>query len=301
MVGNKGLKLLCAVIASLFIGPFFLSRVVALESPLGFQGMEGDPSSIPTGEAGAKDALDKSPRHHEWVKIPITGSQTKLNSFMVYPERKDKVPVVIVIMEIFGLTDWVRAVADHLAEDGFIAVAPDLLSGRGPGGGGTEAFGARHDVIKAVSNLSSSDVANMLNAVADYATALPSATQKFATVGFCWGGGQSFAYAAAQPKLGAAVVYYGVSPALEALDAINAPVLGLYGEDDTRVVTTIEPAEKKMTALGKVYIKHIYKGAGHAFLRAQQDRSGGNLEASKQAWPATVEFLKKYLEQGLIQ
>ena len=120
---------------------------------------------------------------------------TKLNSFIVYPERKDKVPVVIVIMEIYGLTDWVRGVADRLAADGFIAVAPDLLSGRGPAGGGTGAFAGRDDVVKAVSGLLPAQVATMLDAVKDFATSLPAATQKFATVGFCWGGGQSFRYA----------------------------------------------------------------------------------------------------------
>jgi carboxymethylenebutenolidase len=199
-------------------------------------------------------------------------------------------------MEIFGLSDWIRAVTDQLAADGFIAIAPDLLSGRGPDGGGTDSFPSRDDVVKAVSSLSSAEVATMLTAVADYATDLPAATGKFATVGFCWGGGMSFSYATARPELGAAVVYYGVSPPLESLDKISAPVLGLYGEDDARVVSTVKPAEEKMKMLGKVYVSHIYKGAGHGFLRMQGERSGANVEASRQAWPATIEFLKKYLE-----
>lgn len=250
----------------------------------------------PTGETGAKAALEKSPRHHEWVKIAVPGSDVKLSSLVAYPERKEKAPVVIVIHEIYGLTDWIRAVADQLAADGFLAIAPDLLSGKGPGGGGTEAFASRDDVVKAVRDLSPTQVAGMLDAVKSYGTSLPAATQKFGTVGFCWGGAQSFVYAAAQPNLGAAVVYYGTSPTTEALTAIRAPVLGLYGEDDARVTTTIPPTAEKMKELGKVYITHIYKNAGHGFLRAQEDRSGANLEASRQAWPATIEFLRKNLE-----
>ena len=252
--------------------------------------------AVPPGEAGAKAALDKSPRHHEWVKIGLPGTEIKLNTFVAYPERKDKGPVVMVIMEVYGLTDWIRSVADSLAASGFIAIAPDLLSGRGPGGGGTEAFANRDDVVKAVRDLAPDQVTMMLNTVKDYGTSLPAANGKFATVGFCWGGGQSFSYATVQPKLSAAVVYYGTSPSLETLSAIHAPVLGLYGEDDARVTTTVGPAEEKMKALGKVYITPIYKGAGHGFLRAQEDRNGANLEAARQAWPATIEFLKKNLE-----
>jgi carboxymethylenebutenolidase len=255
-----------------------------------------DTVPIPPGEVGAKSALDTSVRHHEWVKITLPGTEVKLNTFVAYPERKDKAPVVVVIQEIYGLTDWIRAVADRLAGDGFIAVAPDLLSGKGPGGGGTEAFASRDDVVKAVRDLSAPDVLSMLNAVSGYGISLPAATQKFATVGFCWGGAQSFYYATAQPNLSAAVVYYGTSPTQEALAAIRAPVLGLYGEDDARVTSTIGPAAEKMKELGKTYITHIYKGAGHGFLRAQDERGGANLEASRQAWPATIEFLRKNLQ-----
>jgi carboxymethylenebutenolidase len=280
MVRKCVLMLLCAAVVNLFIVPLCRS----------------DLGPIPAGETEAKAALEKSPRHHEWVNIPVSGSKTELSSFIVFPERKDKSPVIIVIMEIYGLTDWLRAVTDRLAADGFIAIAPDLLSGRGPNGGGTEAFADRSDVVKAVSALSSAQVVTMLDAVKDYAISLPAATQKFATVGFCWGGGQSFHYATVQPKLGASVVYYGVSPPLEALNAFSAPVLGLYGEDDARVVSTVKPAEEKMKELGKIYITHIYKGAGHGFLRAQEERNGANLEASKQAWPATIQFLRQNLE-----
>jgi len=252
--------------------------------------------TIPPGEAGAKAALEKSPRHHEWVSIAVPGVDTKVSTFVAYPERKDKAPVVIVIHEVYGLTDWIRAVADRLAGEGFIAVAPDLLSGKGPGGGGTDKFASRDDVVKAVRDLTAAEVAAALDAVSRYGRGLPAAKDKFATVGFCWGGTQSFAYATVQPGLAAAVVYYGTSPALEALGAIRAPVLGLYGEDDARVNATVGPAAEKMKELGKTFVTHTYKGAGHGFLRAQDGRDGANMDASKQAWPVTIDYLKKYLE-----
>jgi carboxymethylenebutenolidase len=269
---------------------------VAMVNPFVAQFALAGAGPIPAGEAGAKSALEKSPRHHEWVNIAVPGTDVKLSSFVAYPERKDKAPVVIVIQEVYGLTDWIRGVADQLAADGFIAIAPDLLSGKGPGGGGTAEFASRDDVVKAVRDLAQDQTVKMLDGVKDYGTGLPAATGKFGTVGFCWGGGQSFYYATAQPGVSAAVVYYGTSPPLEALASIRAPVLGLYGEDDARVTATIPPAAEKMKALGKVYITHIYKGAGHGFLRAQDDRDGANLEASRQAWPATIEFLRKNLE-----
>jgi len=275
----------------------FLSLLLAvLLTPLpGGAAGPGD-GPIPSGEAGAKSALELSPRHHEWADIAVPGKEGKVSAFVAYPERKDKAPVVIVIHEIYGLTDWVRAVADRLAAEGFIAIAPDFLSGRGPGGGGTDKFGSRDDVVKAVRDLGAQEVVTILDAVSRYGKGLPAAKGKFATIGFCWGGGQSFHYATVQPDLGAAVVYYGTSPAPEALRTIRAPVLGLYGGDDARVNATVGPAEASMKELGKTFITHTYPGAGHGFLRAQDGRDGGNLSASGKAWPATIEFLKKSLE-----
>lgn len=274
-----------------------LSLLLAiLAFPVPVRGAGPDAGAIPPGEAGAKAALERSPRHHEWVDIAVPGKDGKLSAFVAYPERKDKAPVVIVIQEIYGLTDWIRAVADRLAADGFIAIAPDLLSGRGPGGGGTAKFGSRDDVVKAVRDLKPQEVVAMLDAVSRYGTTLPAAKRKFATVGFCWGGGMSFHYATAQPELGAAVVYYGTSPDSESLRKIRAPVLGLYGGDDARVNATVGPAAAKMKELGKTYVTHTYPGAGHGFLRAQDERDGANMAAAKKAWPATIEHLMKYLE-----
>jgi carboxymethylenebutenolidase len=252
--------------------------------------------TLPPGEEQAKEALNKSPRHGELVDVKLPGGML-LKTWIVYPERKDKAGVVIVIHEIFGLSDWIRSVADQLAKEGFIAVAPDLLSGKGPGGGGTESAASRDDVVKLVRELKPEETTARLNAVRDWAVKLPAANGKSGTVGFCWGGSQSFAYAAAQPALNAAVVYYGTAPSEEtALAAIKAPVLGHYGGDDARVDATIEPTDAAMKKLGKNYEHVLYEGAGHGFLRAQSGRDGANLRATKQAWPKTIAFLKENLK-----
>ncbi len=253
--------------------------------------------SPPPDEEGALEALNSSPRHGEWVDVPLAGSDTPVRTWAVYPERSDDAPVVIVIMEIYGMTDWIRSVADQFAAEGFIALAPDLLSGMGPNGGGTESLGTRDDVVAMVRQLSSDEAMKRLDAVRAYAATIPSATDKVGVVGYCWGGTTSFAYAVHQPDLDAAVVYYGTSPAEGSpYDAINAPVLGLYGGDDQRVDATIPTARSAMDALGKPYEVHVFEGAGHGFLRAQNDRDGANMRATEQAWPRTVEFFRQHLE-----
>jgi carboxymethylenebutenolidase len=249
-------------------------------------------SSIPPAEAGAKGALEKSPRHGEFVDVQVPGMKVPLKTFVVYPERKDNAPVVIVIHEIFGLTDWVRSVADQLAADGFIAIAPDLLSGRGPDGGGTESISGEK-VRDLVRGLKPDEVVTRLNAVRDYGMKLPASNKKTATIGFCWGGMMSFHYATAQPGLGAAVVYYGTSPEHDAAyGKVKAPVLGVYGSDDQRVNATIPKAKEQMTKQKKSYDARIYEGAGHGFLRAQDGREA-NAKAAREAWPATVQFLRE--------
>jgi carboxymethylenebutenolidase len=252
--------------------------------------------SLPAAEETAKAALEKSPRHGEYVDVKQPGGGAPIRTWVVYPERKDKAGVVIVIHEIYGLTDWIRGVADQLAREGFIAVAPDLISGLGPGGGGTESAGSRDDVVKLVRGLSNAEAYARLDAVRDYAVKLPAANGRSATIGFCWGGARSFGYAAAQPGLNAAVVYYGTSPEAGEYARIQAPVLGLYGGDDARVNATIAPAEAEMKKLGKTYEPHVYEGAGHGFLRAQEGRDGANRKATQQAWPRTIAFLKQHLK-----
>jgi carboxymethylenebutenolidase len=254
-----------------------------------------DPS-IPPSADDAKSALEKSPRHGEWIDVPQPSGGTPIRTWISYPERKDKAGVVIVIQEVYGLTDWIRVVADQLAREGFIAVAPDMISGLGPGGGGTDSVASRDDAAKLVRGISPEEAIKRLNAVRDWAMRLPAANGKTATLGFCWGGGRSFAYAAAQPGLDAAVVYYGSSPEAAELSTIKAPVAGFYGGDDARVNATIPPAEAQMKRLGKVYETHIYEGAGHGFLRDQAGRDGANLKATKEAWPRTLAFLGERLK-----
>jgi len=251
-------------------------------------------ASLPPPEEYARQHLDRSPRHGEWVKIQ--DNRDTIEAWVVYPERSTKAPVVIVIHEIYGLTDWIRAVADQLAAEGFLAIAPDLVSGKGPGGGGTASVD-RQEVVKLVRGLAWEEVTRRLNATARYATALPAATKRFAVVGFCWGGGTAFRYAAEQPELSAAVVYYGPSPEPELAARIHCPVLGLYGGDDARVNETIPPIEEAMRKLSKRYEKEIYPGAGHGFLRQQSGREGANQRASAAAWPRTIRFLRELLEQ----
>jgi carboxymethylenebutenolidase len=250
--------------------------------------------SIPPDAEQAAGVLAKSPRHGEWVDVTMPDG-LKLSTWVVFPERKEKAGVVIVIHEIFGLSDWVRGVADRLAADGFIAVAPDLLSGMGPNGGGTASLG--DTVTSEIRKLTPEQVVARLDAVRTYALALPAANGKLGVVGFCWGGAASFNYATAQPKLDAAVVYYGTSPSdPQAYARISAPVLGNYGSDDARVNATIPLAEEQMKKLGKSYTANVYDAAGHGFLRQLSGREGANLKAAQQAWPATITFFRERLK-----
>lgn len=242
----------------------------------------------------AKKRLDDSPRHLEWVKIK-QGSR-EVNSFIAFPEVKDKAPVVIVIHEIFGLTDWVRGVCDQLAADGCIAIAPDLLSGSAPNGGGTAELGGGDGVRKAISSLPPDQITADLNAVLAYGKKLPAANGKFAVAGFCWGGGQSFRFATNSKDIKAAMVFYGSAPESEAdISKINAPVYGFYGENDNRINAGIPAATEAMKKAGKVYEPVTYTGAGHGFMRAGEDPAGNeaNKKGREDAWKRISAILKK--------
>ncbi len=252
--------------------------------------------TVAPSEERAKEALNSSPRHGEFVDVSYPGHEFPINTWVVYPESSGKAPAVIVIHEIYGLTDWIRSVADQLAADGFIALAPDFISGLGPDLGGTESVESRDDIVRLIRGLSVGEVTSRLHAVREHALSIPAANGKISTMGFCWGGAMSFHYATELPDLDAAVVYYGTSAQTDRLQHISAPVLGLYGEDDARVNVTIEPAADEMKRLGKHFEYHIYPGAGHGFLRNQSGRDGANLNASSQAWRETVEFLGRNLK-----
>jgi carboxymethylenebutenolidase len=243
----------------------------------------------------AKARLDKSPRHQEFVKVKQ--GDREIQSFIVFPEVKDKATAVLVIHEIFGLSDWVRSVADQLAEAGYIAIAPDLLSGMGPKGGGTSDFaGGRDGVMKAVSSLPPKQVTADLNAVAEYVSKLPACNGKLVVGGFCWGGGQTFRYATNNPSIKAAFVFYGTGPDKEEdIARIMCPVYGFYGGNDARVNATIPRSTELMKKAGKTYEPVTYEGAGHGFMRAGEapDASEANKKARDDAWQRWKELLKK--------
>ena len=254
-----------------------------------------DDAALPAGAAEARARLNSSPRHGEWAAIQ-TAAGDSIRAWVVYPERRDKAPVVVVIHEIFGLTPWIRGVADQLAADGFIAIAPDLLTAKELAG--TPEDGPPPDQARAaIGTLDPRDVQRHLDATARYGMSLPAATQKYGVVGFCWGGTAAFQHALHSPDLDAAVVYYGSTPRDADFGVIRAPVLGLYGGDDNRVNATIPVADTGMRAAGKSYESRVFPGAGHGFLRAQTDSARGpaNLAATRDAWPATIAFFRKHL------
>jgi carboxymethylenebutenolidase len=240
----------------------------------------------------AKAKLAKSPRHQEWVSIKH-GDRT-VQAFVVYPEVKEKAPVVLVIHEIFGLSNWARSMADDLAAAGYIAIAPDLLSGMGPNGGGSSAFPDQDATVKAVSNLNPDVVTTDLDATADYAKKIPASNGKLAVTGFCWGGGKSFAFATHRHDLSADFVFYGPGPDADAIKSITAPVYGFYAGNDARIGATVPDTTEAMKAAGKKYEPVTYEGAGHGFMRAGEapDASPANQKAREEGLKRLTGLLK---------
>lgn len=252
----------------------------------------------------AKKKVDASPRHHEWVNLK-SGNRT-VSAFVVYPEVKTKATSIVVIHEIFGMSDWVQMEADELAEAGYIAIAPDLLSGMGPNGGGTSSLDSTA-IGKAIRDLPPDQITADLNAAADYVGKLPAANGKVAVTGFCWGGTQSFRFATNRPTLAAAFVFYGTGPeTAEATAAIKAPVYGFYAGNDARIGATLAKTTEMMKAANKTYEPVTYEGAGHGFMRAGdappppadadqklRDAYAGNKKARDEAWTRWKALLKK--------
>jgi carboxymethylenebutenolidase len=242
----------------------------------------------------AKARLEKSPRHLEWVTVKHDGREVKC--FVAYPEVKDKATAVVVIHEIFGLTDWVRSVTDQLAEAGYIAIAPDLLSGAGPNGGGTESLGGADGARGKIGSLPPSQVTADLAAAVQYVKALPACNGKVAVGGFCWGGTQTFRFVTANSEVKAGLVFYGSGPdKAEDIAKIQAPVYGFYGGNDARVNASIPKSEALMKETGKKYEPVIYDGAGHGFMRAGEDPEGNaaNKKAREEGWKRVKELLGK--------
>jgi carboxymethylenebutenolidase len=237
--------------------------------------------TLPMASLPAQDwavaKLEKSPRHGEWADIVHDGRT--LRAFVVYPESKDKAPAVVVVHEIFGLTDWVRGVCDDLAAAGYLAIAPDLLSGQTYEG----IDGAR----AAIGKLPPEQVSADLEATADYVRKLLAADGKLAIVGFCWGGAQAFRFAGSGVDLQAAFVFYGNGPdSLAEAGRIKAPVFGFYAENDARVNATLPRTAEVMKEAGRLFEPVTYPGAGHGFMRAGEapDASEANRKARDEAW-----------------
>lgn len=246
------------------------------------------------GQDWAKARLEKSPRHLEFVKVKH--GDREVTSFIAFPEVKDKATAVVVIHEIFGLTDWVRGVTDQLAEAGYIAIAPDLLSGTAPGGGGTDKLGGGDAVRRAIQGLPPDQITADLNAVVDYVGKLPACNGKVVVAGFCWGGSQSFRFATNNKNIKAAYAFYGSGPDKEdELKRIVCPVYGFYGGNDMRVNATIPKSTELMKKLGKVYEPVTYEEGRHGFMRAGEDPKSdeGNKKAREDAWKRWKELLKK--------
>jgi len=273
-------------------------QAVAIDGHAGHGGHDGAPGGqqaegIPASGANAAARIAASPRRGQWVAIKV-GATDSVMAWVVYPQQTAaRAPVVIAIHENTGLTTWARNVADQLAADGFIGIAPDLLTMKRTGNLTTE--WSSDSGRAAIGTLGNDDAQRMLDAVAKYGMSLPQAAPKYGVVGFCWGGARSFLHATHAPALGAVVVYYGSTPPPEAMATIRAPVLGLYGGNDARITAAVPGTDSTMKRLGKSYEYSIFEGAGHGFLRGQEGGEGANMKAAVQAWPRTIAFFRKHL------
>jgi carboxymethylenebutenolidase len=266
---------------------------VSAPDPVASAAPASSPAPVPgSAPSSAQTRLETSPRHGEWVRIERPGRT--LHAYVAYPQVATKAPAIVVIHENRGLNDWARAVADRLGEHGVIALAPDLLSGMAPGGGKTSDFPSEDAAREAISALPAAQVAQDLQAAADFVTALPAADGTLLVAGFCWGGARTWEFANARPGVAAAFVFYGTGPQdASGVANITAPVHGFYGGADARVNATIDKTAELMRAAGKRFEPVIYEGAGHAFLRAGEaaDASLENRRAWEQGWERWLSLL----------
>lgn len=283
---------------------------------------QGTPGLPPSNNSAAA-RLAASPRHAEWVKIAWQpGSRDSIMAWVVYPKSSRKAPVVVVVHEIFGLSTWVRGVADQVAAEGFIAIAPDFLS-RIRGGPSTVELSG-DSARKLIAGYPSADQALVIDAAASYAMTLPAAEKRYAVIGYCWGGSATFNHAINGGVMGfsGGVAFYGTpyatrgtaatatTPAVQSVviadsvAKISKPLMLLSGSKDARITALMPQIDSLMKAMHKDYFQKNYEGAIHGFLRAQDDpasatrneaEEAANLAATKDAWPRTVAFLKKSL------
>jgi carboxymethylenebutenolidase len=255
--------------------------------------MKDQQATLPPSGATANERLAASPRRGEWIMV--RSGQDSVRAWVVYPARRENAPVVVAIHDNRGMSNWIRSVADQLAADGFIAIAPDLLSmldvARRPDGESDP-----EAVRAAIGQVDQATRDRFIQAVGEWGVKQPGASSKYGAMGFCWGGSTVFAHAVAAPaSLGAVVVYYGSAPAPERLTTVRAPILGLFAGDDARVNQTVPPAAEALKAGGRTFEQHSFEGAGHGFTRSQEDREGANLAAVQKAWPLTVGWFKTHL------
>jgi carboxymethylenebutenolidase len=253
-------------------------------------------NNLPTAasQEWAKARLENSPRHLEYVSVKH-GDRT-VNCMVAYPEVPDRVQAVVVIHDISGFGEWVRGIGDQLAEAGYIAIVPDLLSEMGPKGGGTESFGSIDDARRRVASLSADQITADLDATADYVAKLPAANGSVSVAGFCWGGGQSLLYATRNPKLNAAFVFYGYEPIDQAaVQRVKCPVYGFFAENDARINASLPNVQKLMKDAQKTFEPVTYSKAGHGFMRHGEDPAGSddNKKARQDAWNRWLDLLKR--------
>ena len=235
--------------------------------------------------AEAAGRLEKTPRHHEWVNIKTASGRT-LRAYVAYPEVSKPVPAVVVIHENRGLNDWARSVTDQVAEAGYVAVAPDFLSGTGPNNGGTDSYPSSDAARDGIYKLTPEQVTADLDAAVKYARELDATTDKVAVAGFCWGGGQAFRYATNNPEIAAAFVFYGPAPEGDQLKNVKVPVYGFYGGNDARITSAVPQTQATMKELGKTYDAVVYEGAGHGFMRSGEEAGAdaANKRGRDEAW-----------------
>ncbi|HEY4659644.1 MAG TPA: dienelactone hydrolase family protein [Gemmatimonadaceae bacterium] len=282
---------------------------------------QGTPG-LPASNSNAAARLAASPRHAEWVRIAWEpGSKDSLMAWIVYPVSRTKAPVVVVVHEIFGLSTWVRGVADQVAAEGFVAIAPDFLSRVRGGPSSTEL--ASESARQLIGGVDFAERNRVIVAAANYAMTQPSAEQRYAVIGYCWGGSTTWGHAVHGGVTGfsGGVAFYGspfatggaaatattpavpAAPATDSLARIKVPVMLLNGSRDARIGAMMPAIDSIMRAMRKDYAGVNYEGAIHGFLRAQDDPATGasadagpaNLAATRDAWPRTVAFLKKNL------
>jgi carboxymethylenebutenolidase len=251
-------------------------------------------SSVSLRAETPAERLENSPRHHEFVDVKTPEGRT-VKCWVVFPEASAAVPAVVVIHENRGLNDWARSVTDQVAEAGYVAIAPDLLSGSGPDGGATDSFGSEDEARNAIGRLKPEQVTSDLKAVVADAKKIESANGKVAVGGFCWGGGQTFRHACSGDDIAAAFVFYGSAPDDETLKKCSVPVYGFYGGNDFRITSQVPRVKEAMDQLGHDYEPVTYAGAGHGFMRSgeAEDASAADKQAREEAWKRWKELLAK--------